>query len=122
MITNETKYDLENRTMQFSKKIIEFCRSISSDAVTLPMISQLVRSGTSVGANYKEANSASSKKDFRNKVYIVKKEAEETLYWLELFATADSSSIKESRLLWKECKEIVLIFGKILSSLNKQDE
>lgn len=69
--------------MRFSKNIVKFCRTVSLDVVSSPLVSQLIRSATSIGANYKEANSASSKKDFRNKIYIAKKEAEETMYWLE---------------------------------------
>ena len=107
--------------MRFSKNIVKFCRSVSLDVVSSPLVAQLIRSATSIGANYKEANSASSKKDFRNKIYIAKKEAEETMYWLEVVATAEVSTKEQSRILWKECKEIVLIFGKILSSLSKEN-
>ena len=74
----QNKYDLEERTAKFGEDIILFCRSIQQDVVTRPIISQLIRSGTSVGANYMEANSASSKRDFRNKIFICKKEAQET--------------------------------------------
>lgn len=119
VLMNDGKYDLEKRTTTFSKEIVKFCRLVTKDIVTTPIISQLVRSGTSIGANYKEANSASSRKDFRNKIHISKKEAEETMYWLEVIATADPNSAKQGRILWSECKEIVLIFGKILSSLGK---
>jgi len=76
------KYDLEERTAKFGETIIEFCKSLKQDAISKPIISQLVRSGTSVGANYMEANGASSKQDFRNKIFICKKEAQETKHWL----------------------------------------
>jgi len=68
------KYDLEERTAKFGEDIIKYCKSIKQDTITKSIISQLIRSGTSVGANYMEANGASSKKDFRNKIYICKKE------------------------------------------------
>ena len=85
----DKKYDLEDRTAKFSDEIIEFSRGIKKDIINTPLISQLVRSATSIGANYCEANGASSKNDFRNKVFICKKEARETKYWLERIAKAN---------------------------------
>lgn len=80
------------------------------------MISQLIKSATSIGANYAEANNASSKTDFRNKIFIAKKEAAETKYWLELFS--DLTQNKENcRLLWRECLFILMTLQKIVSSL-----
>ena len=66
----KNKYDLEERTAKFGESIIKFCRTLNQDAIVRPLISQLIRSATSVGANYMEANSASSRKDFRNKIFI----------------------------------------------------
>lgn len=110
-------YDLEERTAKFGENIIELCKSIKQDAITRPIINQLVRSGTSIGANYMEANAASSKKDFKNKIFICKKEAQETKHWLRMMAKCVPEK-KESLInLWKECQELVLIFGKIVSSL-----
>lgn len=63
--SNKNEYTLEERTAKFGEMIIDFCKSIKQDAITKPLVSQLIRSGTSVGANYMEANAASSKKDFR---------------------------------------------------------
>jgi len=74
-ITNNKVYDLEERTTIFAENIILLCKKASKTAVSAPIIDQLVRSGTSIGANYQEANGASSKKDFRNKIFICKKEA-----------------------------------------------
>lgn len=82
------KYDLEERTTVFSEKIIEFCKKIPKNTINLPVIDQLIRSGTSIGANYMEANGASSKRDFKNKIFICKKEARETKYWLRILANA----------------------------------
>ncbi|MCX6719907.1 MAG: four helix bundle protein [Candidatus Staskawiczbacteria bacterium] len=98
----ENKYDLEERTGKFSSNLIIFCKACPKDAITLPLINQLIRSGTSVGANYREANGASSKRDFQNKIFICKKEAKE-----------------KARELWQETKEFVLIFGKIAYSTQK---
>ena len=115
----KTKYDLEERTARFGEAIIEFCRKLSQDSVSRPVISQLGRSATSIGANYMEANSASSKKDFRNKIYTCKKEAQETMHWLRMLAKCFSNKKEEIRKFWQEAKELMLIFGKIISSLNK---
>jgi four helix bundle protein len=71
-------YDLEERTAKFGERIIIFCKGLSQDAITKPLINQLIRSGTSIGANYMEANCAVSKKDFNNKIHICKKESQET--------------------------------------------
>ncbi len=66
-------YDLEERTAKFGERIILFCRELNQDAITRPVISQLVRSGTSIGANYMEANAASSRKDFKIKSTFAKR-------------------------------------------------
>lgn len=118
----QRKYDLEERTARFGEKIITFCRKIKGDEVTKPLISQIVRSGTSVGANYREANSASSKKDFRNKIHICKKESQETQHWLRMMVKAAPETSAEAKGLWKEAQEFVLIFGKILSTMRKESE
>ena len=112
----KTKYDLEERTAKFGENIIEFCKGIKQDAITKPIISQLIRSGTSIGANYMEANAASSKKDFRNKIFICKKESQETKHWLRMMSRCLSLRKEELRKLWQEAQELTLIFGKILSS------
>jgi len=67
------KYTLEERTAVFGEQIIRFCKSRKVDTVTRPIVSQIVRSDTSIGANYMEANNASSRKDFQNKIFICKK-------------------------------------------------
>lgn len=81
---------------------------------------QLVRSGTSIGANYMEANGASSKKDFQNKIFICKKEAQETKHWLRMIANCLPDRNQELRLLWQEAQELTLIFQKITSSLRNK--
>ena len=113
------KYDLEERTTAFGEKVIVFARSIALDEITRPLIDQMVRSGTSIGANYREANEASSKKDFRNKICITKKEANETRHWLRLIMTASPSKAAESKKLMSEVNELVLIFGRIVHTLRE---
>jgi len=78
------KYNLEERTAKFGEEALKFCKKITQDTITKPIISQLVRSATSVGANYMEANGASSRKDFKNKIFICKKEIQETKHWLRM--------------------------------------
>ena len=114
---SKAKFDLEERTAKFGEKIISFCKSVPVNVITTPIVRQLIRSGTSVGANYCEANGASSKKDFKNKIHICKKEAQETKHWLRMVVTASPKTKEDAKLLWKECQELTLIFGKILSSL-----
>ena len=114
------KYDLEERTAKFGEEIIEFCRDIRQDAVTRPLISQIIRSATSIGANYMEANAAASKKDFKNKIFICKKEAQETKHWLRMLAKCLPEKKDKLKELWKECQELTLIFQKITSSLREK--
>ncbi len=114
------EYNLEERTAKFAEEVIELASKINKNTITLPIISQLVRAGTSIGANYCEANGASSKRDFRNKIYICKKESQETKYWLRIIVKADKNAQEESRKLWKEAQELTLIFAKILSSIEKK--
>lgn len=110
------KYNLEERTAVFGENIIAFCRSVKQDTITKPVVSQLIRSGTSIGANYCEANNASSKKDFRNKIFICKKEAQETKYWLRMIAGCMTERKDEIRKYWQETQELTMIFQKIISS------
>ena len=111
------KYDLEERTAKFGEQIISFCRSVKSDKLADPILNQLLRSGTSIGANYMEANGASSQKDFQNKIFICKKEAQETKHWLRMTKSFMPEKVKVIDLLWKEAQELTLIFQKISSSL-----
>ncbi len=112
------KYDLEERTAVFGERIIDLCKTVPKNVVTNPLISQLVRSGTSIGANYCEANGASSKKDFKNKIFICKKEAKETKYWLRLLAKSTDILKDDCRKLWQEAQELTLIFSKIAANTN----
>lgn len=115
-VTNKKPYDLEERTAKFGESIIELCRSFKEDSVTRSLINQLVRSGTSIGANYMEANGASSRRDFRNKISICKKEAQETKHWLRMLKHATGEREVELKKAWQEAQELTLIFQKIVSS------
>jgi four helix bundle protein len=115
-----TNYDLEKRTAKFSEDIIVFVRKIKKDIVNIPLITQLVKSATSIGANYCEAQGASSKKDFKNKIYICKKEAKETKYWLQIIAKSNPEHSEECRRHWKEVQELTLIFSKTILTLENK--
>ena len=110
---NERRYDLEERTARFGESVIAFAKSVPTTVVTRPLIQQLVRSGTSVGANYCEADEAVSRKDFRNKIGICKKEAKETKHWLRMIAAAEPDTKEGARGVWQEAKELHLIFASI---------
>lgn len=110
---SETKYDLEERTARFAENIIDLCKRVPKNIITIPIIDQLIRSGTSIGANYTEANGASSSKDFKNKIFICKKEAKETKYWLRLLTKAQEELKEDCAKLWQEAQEFTLIFSKI---------
>ena len=95
-MTNEAKnpndkkvYDLEERTALFGGNVIDFVKTLPLDRVNSELISQIVRSGTSIGANYMEADGAESNKDFRHKIAICKKESKETKHWLRMIARAN---------------------------------
>ena len=116
---SKDKYDLEERTAKFGEEIVKFTKTFKKDPIILSILVQLTRSGTSVGANYCEANGASSKKDFINKIYICKKEAKETKYWLRILAMAVPEKVEKCRDLWREAQELTLIFSKIASTSSK---
>ncbi len=107
-------YDLEERTARFGEEIIRFARSLPENVVNRPLISQVIRSGTSVGANYMEADGAESKKDFIHKLAICQKEAKETKHWLRMIAAANPIRSADCRKLWKEAQELTLISSAIL--------
>ena len=107
------QYDLEERTAKFGESIIDFVKRLKEDTVNKPLISQLIRSATSIGANYMEANQASSKRDFKNKIYICRKESNESKHWLRMISKANPDKNEDCRKLWKEAHELTLIFSKI---------
>jgi four helix bundle protein len=112
------KFDLEERTAQFCEEIIKLCKTVPLNDITRSIVSQLIRSATSIGANYMEATGASSKKDFRNKIYICKKESRERKHWLRMLSSASLAHKENALVLWQEAHEFVLIFQKITSTLD----
>jgi len=110
---NAKKYDLEERTAIFGENIIDFARSLEKNIINIPLIKQVIRSGTSIGANYCEADGAESKKDFKHKIRLCKKESKETKHWLRMLAKANENKVEECRKLWQEAQELTLIFSSI---------
>jgi four helix bundle protein len=110
----ERAFDLEERTARFGESIIQFCKTVPMNPITTPLISQIVRSSGSVGANYCEADNAVSKKEFRQKIGTCQKESRETKHWLRMIAAAAPSHKEAARPLWQEARELHLIFSAIL--------
>ncbi len=112
--SNEQRpYDLEERTARFGEAIIDFAKKVPVSGVTKRLIEQVVGAGTSVGANYCEADDAVSKKDFRHKIGTCKKEARETKFMIRMIVRAVPELREDAKPLWQEAKELHLIFAKI---------
>jgi len=111
---NPKRYDLEERTLQFAKDTIAFIKGIQKTIINLELVKQLVRSSTSVGANFIEANEALSKKDFLLRIKICRKEARESIYWLKLVELKDQESDRIREALIEEATQLVKIFSTIV--------
>ena len=108
------RFDLEERTAAFGNAAILLAKTVPLTPITRPLVSQLVRSATSVGANYCEADDAESRADFKHKIGICKKEAREARHWLRMLVTAVPEARVQARPLWQEAKELNLIFNAIV--------
>jgi four helix bundle protein len=117
----EKVFDLEERTALFGEAVIEFCEPIKLTAVTDPLVRQIIRSGTSVGSNYCEADDAVSGKEFRQKIGTCKKESRETKFWLRMIAKAEPARADLARTRWKEANELHLIFASIFRKLSSSE-
>ncbi|HKI69139.1 MAG TPA: four helix bundle protein [Verrucomicrobiae bacterium] len=106
-------FDLEERTARFGETVIRFCKKIPHAPENNRLIDQLVGCATSVGANYCEANEAVSKKDFKNTLSRCVKEAKETKFFLRMIATSEPSLAEDARMMYREAKELHLIFASI---------
>ena len=106
-------FDLEERTAQFGEAIIRFVKKVPHNAENNRLIGQLVGCGTSVGANYCEANEGVSKKDFKNTIGRCVKEAKETKFFLRMVAASEPKLADDARQLYREAKELHLIFASI---------
>lgn len=116
---DQKRLQLEQRTVMFSVLIVKALGKHSRIPELRPVVDQIIRSATSVGANYAEANNASSKKDFTNKIFIAKKEIAETRYWLRVIKELIDEDIQE---LEEEAKQLNLILQKIISTIKNGAE
>jgi len=114
------KFDLEERTGKFGEDVIKFAKKIPKNEITIPLITQLVKAGTSVGGNYCEADGAESRKDFEHKIGICKKEAKESKHWFRMIVVAVPHLKDEAKVLWQEAQELSLIFSSIITSSRKK--
>jgi len=114
-MSNDKKYDLEERTSKFAENILELVKAVQKNLLTKPLLEQLIRSATSIGSNYCEADCAESRKDFEHKLGICKKEAKETKYWLRILSKTFPEITPKARSLWREANELQLIFIAIIN-------
>lgn len=110
---NSKQYDLEDRTLEFGKRIIRLAKALSKNSINFNLIDQVIRSGTSMGANYREANETETKKDFLFRIRICRKEGKETIYWLSLIIEANPEFTERIKPLLQETIELVKIFATI---------
>ncbi|OGX08157.1 MAG: hypothetical protein A2Z88_09205 [Omnitrophica WOR_2 bacterium GWA2_47_8] len=103
---NQKNTKIEERTFLFSKNIIELVMSLSKNEIKFVLGKQLMRSGTSIGANVEEAQGGLSKKEFIHSMNVAKKEARETLYWLRLLLEFDAAGREKLKILILECDEL----------------
>jgi four helix bundle protein len=104
---------LEHRTLQFAVRIIRMSAALPNSSESTVIRNQITKSGTSFGANYREANRARSKADFKNKIKIVESEASETSYWLQVIIETGFCPRETVENLLKECDELLAIFTSI---------
>jgi len=116
----KNKFDLVERTARFGEEVIVFAKDLQDNLINRPLINQFIRSGTSIGANYMEADCAESKKDFQHKIGICKKESKETEHWLRMISKANPEKTTDCKKLWKEVHELVLIFSSIINKTKNQ--
>ncbi len=112
-----TQNSILERSFEFAVRIVKLCRFLEKqDRVSRTLANQLLRSGTSVGANIEEAQAGQSKSDFIAKMSISRKEARETLYWLRLLKESDSVEADKLSEILKEADELVRILTAIVKS------
>lgn len=118
MLKTEKKFDLEDRTLLFAKKVINFCKRLPNNTINFKLTDQLIRSAGSIGANYREANDSLGKRDFVHRLRISRKETKETIFWLELVKEANKDISVES--LLDESIQLRNIFSSIIQKLESK--
>ena len=97
-------FDLEERTTEFAKKVVNLCKKIRTNPVNIRIIPQVIAQAGSIGANYREANDSLGKKDFIHRLKIARKEAKETIHWLEMLYECEKN--EGIKLLMGEATEL----------------
>ena len=113
MDNKEFSKDLEKRTRRFAVRIIRLSTGLPNTPEGMVVKNQITKSGTSIGANYREANRARSRADFKNKVKICESEASETQYWIEVIVETKWLSWEKVKMEYDECSELLAIFTSI---------
>jgi len=113
-------YDLEQRTTNFAKRTVGLCIALPKNEINRPLISQVIRSAGSIGANYREANDALGDKDFIHKMKIARKEGKETLHWLEIIEEANPKLANRMQNLKREAVELKNILSSIILKKEKK--
>jgi len=112
--TNKHKFDLEERTTEFAKHVVRLCKNLSKNPINQRLVGQIAGSAGSIGANYREANDALGKKDFIHRLKIARKEAKETIHWLELIEEANLELKPRMQEIKKEANELKNILSAII--------
>ena len=110
-------YDLEDRTTEFAKRVIRLCKALPKNSINDRLIGQITGSAGSVGANYREANDALGKKDFLFRLKIARKEAKETIHWLELIEEANVEFKLRMKDVYQEAVELKNILSAIINKV-----
>ena len=113
MDIKEFSKDLEKRTRKFAVAIIRLSTTLPNTPEAIVVRNQLTKCGTSIGANYREANRSRSKADFKNKISICESEASETQYWLEVIVEVEWKAWEHVKSEYEECSELLAIFTSI---------
>lgn len=111
---------LEERTTEFAKRVVRLCKALPQNTINRKLIDQIVRSGGSIGANYREANEAFTKKDFHFRLRIARKEAKETQHWLEIIQEANPDFSSRMTELFNEVTELRNIFSAIIVKVGQR--
>jgi len=109
------EYDLEKRTTEFGKAVIRVCNNLPRNPINDRLTGQVVGAAGSIGANYREANDALGKKDFIQRLKIARREAKESMHWLELMAEANPDVSTDIKPLIRESEELKSILSSIIS-------
>ena len=113
---------IEEKSFQFAVRIVKLCRYLRDDKKEFILSKQLLRAGTSIGANIAESQQAQSRPDFISKLCIALKEASETNYWLRLLRATDYLSETEYRTMIVQCKELERLLTSILKSAKPSEQ